>query len=279
MYIQREDSLSFGALSQVGLAEGVDSLAEYGRRCDHGQLDAKNFIELYPSATSEPSYIKSVHERLFSGVYTSAGQVRGQGEVLGKRGTFAAEPARIEAEMELLRSQSLEMEFAETLKPVERAAFAGARVAAIAPFKDGNLRVAWQIINSNLISSGSTDEVQPMPSFETFTSALRAATVENNLRPLANVLHETLGNEAEVSQAPLASPFRIGATLIKTEAAPLNNRDELDRSRRQPAPTQGRTQDEGVIRMDYLGALRGGDLPLPTGDRVPAARESEKTLV
>lgn len=306
MQIPNKDQNSFAKLQKLGLAHGIASTEDYRARCFEGRVSADDYIELYPSATSAQDYVKRVHERLFEGVHPVrtdeegvsvgfAGQFRKQGEVLVKRGGIAAEPARIGTEMELLRSQSLEMEFLETMKPTERAAFAGARVAAIAPFLDGNVRTAWSIMNSNLISSGMTNEAHPMPAAEDLNEAMRKAAAENDLRPLTNILHQATGNEAEISNAPLPSPFKVAATLIQRNKEPLSPRDELEQSRRVQPPTAAPSQG-AEIKIDYLSALRTTNeqtaalpLPLPTADvsstrggiaaEAPAERSRETTLV
>lgn len=219
-------------IRRLPLHPAIRTLREYEQGVVAGTFDALDYLRgIRPLRQLTVADMQQVHLLMFKRVHPWAGQFRLPGQMAIIAGLPAADPQRIERELNLASFQMREMQESVLVardphQMLAALAFFHVRFERVHPFLDGNGRAGRAILAIQFEKTFGC-----LPKFsdqQGYREAMRAS-VKRDLAPLLNYLSQSTGVPA--IRARWQSPFQIHPLFLEEAAAEPTFEDDLARSR------------------------------------------------
>ena len=220
-------------IQKIGLLPGIRTVRQYDEKVFGALLEAKGFVQRFPTLNPSVDYMRILHRMVFREVHPWAGEIRQPGRLPPRVGGFVTcEAERLGIELKMLESQTTELlSKADRQGTLRVIAFHHARFESLHPFLDGNGRVGRLLVESQLNASPYGVRERPEVSRQEYGDALRTSSRISNLLPLVNLLRKREG-VAPLGQRIVEAPFYLAQQYDESAGPSLTMEQEVERSRR-----------------------------------------------
>ena len=176
-------------IQNIGLLPGIRTVQQYDEKVFGALLEAKGFVQRFPTLNPSVDYMRILHRMVFREVHPWAGEIRQPGRLPPRVGGFVTcEAERLGTELKMLESQTTELlSKADRQGTLRVIAFHHARFESLHPFLDGNGRVGRLLVESQLNASPYGVRERPEVSRQEYGDALRTSSRISNLLPAGQV--------------------------------------------------------------------------------------------
>jgi fido (protein-threonine AMPylation protein) len=205
---------------RLPLCPEIDSLAAYDHAVMVGDLNASAFLrQIDPVHGLRVGDFQQVHYLIFKKVHPWAGQFRITGQMAIVAGYPAADPQRINRELEMSIFQTSELlespSGVDDTQLLAALAFLHVRFERVHPFLDGNGRTGRAVLAAQCEALFGKK-----PAFEKQTAyrAAMRASGQRDLAPLISLLAETLA--LDIPTPRWSTPYRVAPRFMEQANEP-----------------------------------------------------------
>lgn len=219
---------SWDHLQAKGLNKGIKTLEQYTLLVTEGLARAYSYLSESGEFVPTLQLLRTVHYLAFGEVHPWAGSFRKPNQSSAIGGYPAADPLRIERELQLANLQYRSMLADERYCQLSAIAFYHARFERIHPFKDGNGRVGRLIMLSQIEMTHGLDNLS-LENRTEYLNALKKSPVN-----LGHLIHYIAGiSGMDWPYRLLAPPFRIAPLFYDSYENMPPIEEELEKTRHQ----------------------------------------------